>query len=342
MIRRLVRVLVAVVLTTAMPIAFAGAARADAPDRVGWWWEVVAQPGLGTVVPSPPNVPDGGMYLSVDPSGPQAVGAVHFAVGGGESPTLKLTPGQGSTFSSTTPVSACPATSTWQPAQKGDWDSKPTWNSVSCTPGQPASDGTSMTWELGSAFQGDASSYNIVLVPQGPAPFQVSVNRPEADALTGAGDEETSFDDTSASTSDETASESLAAPDSFSTGDQSFVPPGPSGTFDTPAATSSSSSAAAGGQSRKTTTPPSATFNEAAANPISSHADHRGVRIGALVVLAMLGAALWWLGGAEARPPRLLGSLGGGGDRPTKTASNAPVRGIGRFARPRSTAAQRL
>jgi hypothetical protein len=53
------------------------------------------------------------------------------------------------------------------------------------------------------------------------------------------------------------------------------------------------------------------------------------------ILLALLGAGLWWFGGREQRGPRLLGSLGGGAGGEAALAPVLVVGGIGRFARPR-------
>ena len=68
----------------------------------------------------------------------------------------------------------------------------------------------------------------------------------------------------------------------------------------------------------------------------------------ALVVLAALGAALAVQGSQQARPPRLLGSLGssrlgsGAATAAVPAAPGAQVRGVGRFARPRTALPNRL
>ena len=236
-------------------------------------------------------------------------------------------------------MSICPATGAWEPVQNGAWDSKPTWNTLACTPGEPSADGTSMTWTLGTSFQTDASAYDIVLVPQGPVPFQIAIQQPGADALTGAGDTSSSTD----SSSTVTDSAGATVPSDVSTfSDSTFVAPGPSGAFDLPAPAATPAPAAAGRQQNRTPASPGSPFPQAA-GPIGDRSDNRAERIGAVVMLLLLGGMLWLLGGAPARPPRLLGSLGGGGGaKPAAVDITAPVRGIGRFARPRTTAPQRL
>lgn len=58
----------------------------------------------------------------------------------------------------------------------------------------------------------------------------------------------------------------------------------------------------------------------------------------AIVTLGAIGAALWWLSTQPQRAPRLLGSVGGGATVVTAAVpqTTTAVRGLGRFARPRT------
>jgi hypothetical protein len=67
----------------------------------------------------------------------------------------------------------------------------------------------------------------------------------------------------------------------------------------------------------------------------------RRQRLLAVWILIDVGGALLWFGSEPARPPKLLGSVGA--HRPTPPPDEEqPVRGIGRFARPRSNPPSRL
>jgi hypothetical protein len=62
----------------------------------------------------------------------------------------------------------------------------------------------------------------------------------------------------------------------------------------------------------------------------------RRQRLAAVWVLIDVGGLLFWYGSAPARRPRLLGSVGAHRGTPdSDDEPDAPVRGIGRFARPR-------
>lgn len=70
-----------------------------------------------------------------------------------------------------------------------------------------------------------------------------------------------------------------------------------------------------------------------AAATAAGHASHRGQRALALVLLVVLGAALWWFGGVLSRPARGIGPLAG---KDVTPATNfRATGGVGRFARPR-------
>jgi hypothetical protein len=64
-------------------------------------------------------------------------------------------------------------------------------------------------------------------------------------------------------------------------------------------------------------------------------------RVTAVVALAVIGAAMWWLGGRPMPAPRLLGGTAAG-EVDVTDAPVARVGGIGRFARPRSAPPNRF
>lgn len=71
------------------------------------------------------------------------------------------------------------------------------------------------------------------------------------------------------------------------------------------------------------------------ATEATSVADNRGDRIVALLLLLAIIGALAWFGGRPSRPPRLLGSLRSDRESPA-AEERVEVRGVGRFARPRT------
>ena len=69
-----------------------------------------------------------------------------------------------------------------------------------------------------------------------------------------------------------------------------------------------------------------------------------GDRVAAVIGLGAIGAALWWLGGRPVPSPRLIGGASVEGEvvRPTQDRTVIRHGGIGRFARPRTAAPNRL
>lgn len=347
---RLVRLGLAAGVAVAWTVGAGGVAHADAPDLAGWWYKANQAP-FNTVKPPPPppDAPSDGLYLANDPSGPAAVAALHFTVaGGGGSPTVTLKAASGSVFGTVTPIKACPTGGSWSPAQAGDWGSAPSADCAKAgggVDGMASSDGTSMSWKLTDAFLPDPTDYDMVFEPQGSVPFRVGIQKPDASALTGAagGDASTGATDTSA-----TGDASATSPDTGSSDASATATAVPdSSGLSSSSASSPSLDAGAGSPLPSVSSPTAAAAPAASAGPApavatpaaahSANSNDRGERVMALVLLCGLGAALWWFGGQAERPPRLLGSLGGGGDAGTTGAeAAAPIGGIGRFARPRT------
>ena len=88
-------------------------------------------------------------------------------------------------------------------------------------------------------------------------------------------------------------------------------------------------------------TAPSATTQPA--RPGEGWLTGRRQRLLAVWILVDVGGALLWFGSAPARAPKLLGSVGAHrSSLPTEGAPDQEVRGIGRFARPRTAPPSRL
>lgn len=338
--RRLVlRTMAGACVALAVPLALGpGTAAADPPDKYAWWWKPKQNASL-TFVPAPPNVDTSDFYVANDLTGPLAIGAVHFQVLGSGDATLTLKAKDGSTFTAAD-IGACPATSVWDGVFAGSWDQLPTWDAGRCVKGTAAPDGLSMAWTVGSAFQpadGVEGEYSVVLVPQGNVPFSVVVRQPDDAALTGytAGAPGGGF--TESGVPDGSAA---GAPVGDSFGSTDFGAVGSSGAgLDLPGSPVDVGGATAGTPAPAPATPggsgAASGSGGSAALPVQSVAsstdDDTGERVASAVLLALIAAGLWWLGGVRQAAPV-----------PAVLDAPARVGGIGRFARPRSTPPNRL
>jgi len=306
------------VVAAPAPSAVADTAKLG-PTYFGWWYKLNAPP-LGSSAPLPPDTPPGGLYLAADPSGAAAVSALHFNGTGAGQATLTLKAATGSNY---TPASilACPTSAAWNPATGGGWDAQPKADCAKAAggvKGVAGDSGATMSWKLGAAFQPDGTSYDVVLVPQGPVPFRVAVPLPDVDTLDAPA-----------------ASAPAEAPEADTTATETPTPATADLGSSTGSAVSSGSVAGAAPLPRRRGTAPQVAPGAAVAPVAAVKApDTRDQRIMAAVLLAILAAGLWWFGGAEPRGPRLLGSLGGAPETAAATP-NAAMGGIGRFARPR-------
>lgn len=312
-------------------------------DGAGWWnksqqlpAEVESAPSLSPAplpvdeakVPPPPSVPEGGLYVANEASGPAAVSAVRYLGGGSDGGTLTLTIA-GSPGTGAEPLTACPVAGGFTAEQNGRWEAKPAYEDDACTvEGVFADDGATVSFALDGTFVSTLGDLQAVIVPTpgDPTPFQLSFEAPRDESLVAAGP----------STGPEMPA--FDAGSAFGAGSGSFDSPA-TGSFDVPAsdpfeapATDGPEEVAVGGVPQA---PPAVT------EPVKAVTDSRAARIMAVSLMLAIGAAFWWLASQPERAPRLLGSLGSA----ARSANPAPAagrvaaarpRGVGRFARPRS------
>jgi hypothetical protein len=320
-------------LRAAATLAFAAAgvvllwptgAGAVAPQAQGWWYRP-QQSGTPVTVPAPPVVPSDGLYVAQGPNSENlAIAALEYPTEGGRDAalTLAFAPGGAGTVA----ITACPASSGFVAgAAAGPWAEAPAYNCTSAAvDGKVAEDGATVSFALTPDFLANGGAVmDVVLIPTpGSAPFQAPVVKPDgasfAPSLGPAPVEPAPGGDTSPA-----ASDSFASSDSLAS-----VPfPSPSGgpaDFGTTPAVSPSVAAPAGGRQ----TAPSVRVAPLAHDryPLSD-------RLGAVTLLLLTGAALWLMAG---RPAPRLPFL------PAPSTESEPVGGIGRFARPRTSAPNRL
>lgn len=284
----------------------------------------VTTPDPGTGSPNP-AVPEGGLWVSNDPSGPRAVSALRFRgdIGSGE---LTLTIAPGSTVAG--PVVACPIISDWSPGPEGAWRDRP---AIDCD-----------RFELGGKYSSD-STQMVFTIPQGFTEFGERAVDIGLRPAVGAGDIFDLY---------------FEAPDadSFEVF-QGQQPPPPASTLPEPEESSLPTTrppSTSGQASSPTTAVPTTTTDDEAAGPVDMtggdgpvpapvadvvepFTESRASRIFAVTLLLLLGLGLWYLSNQEVRQPRLLGGLSRARDA-TAAAPATPTaaRGIGRFRRERT------
>ena len=318
--RRLLRTLGAtMVLSSVVVLAWPGGAGADAPAATGWWYRP-QQAGTPVAVPAPPVVPAKGLYVANGPAGEQvAMAAVEYAVPGPGSSTLKLTTAAGT--AGTVAVTACPVSNGFEPVEAGAWADAPAYNCTAASVDGTV-EGTTITFALTPEFvAAGATAVQAVLIPTpGAAPFQAPIERPGDDSFTGPPPAPSGSPESSGASAG--SSETFDAPLVTDTGSAGFEVPVDGGG----ASASAPVPAAQGPALRRPAPRPSPTQPVAAAS-------QTGDRLAAVVLLAVMGVALWWLGGREASGPRQLAAAGA-----TSVDADAVGRmgGIGRFARHRT------
>lgn len=186
--RRWMRALAVVGAVAWSGVVAVPSADAVAPSAVGWWWVGRNAPAPVPVEPVP-AVPDGGLYVAGDPTGPSAVSALRFELPAGAvraSMILIVAEAVGSPA-----VEACAATAAWTAVHGGPWDQRPP---ADCTrlrsPGTVSTDGGSVAFDFDDLGAGQV--LDVVLAPAaveapapgGPPPFAVSFRAPDDAVLT--------------------------------------------------------------------------------------------------------------------------------------------------------------
>lgn len=313
----------------AAAVIIAPAASAVLPDRVGWWnkaQQIPAVPAAGAVnLPLPPNVSSDDLPVSNDgtPEG-LLIAAVRYEVPPGASAKLTLvdTDNRALSMPPGTSISVCPTTSTWDGLINGRWDARPKYDcEVLSAVSSPNGDGTALSWDIPAAFQMIPGVIDVVLVPSGsPVPF--------AAVFAGPTDESLILTDVPETFEEGEIAADFASPPPFTGDSGTFASLDPLGgvtdlTGPLPSLSAGGAPTALGASRANRFVP--------TGSPIGIP-DSRAERVLAFLLLAALGAALFWFGGKPARAPRLLGSLGHGQAMPIDPGA---VTGVGRFARPR-------
>ena len=299
----------------------------SALESNGWWYKPNQVPNNLAVPPAPPGVESDGLFVSADPSGPFAVAAVRYLAEGAGTLTLEFSP-EGNT--GTPSIAACVALSAWDGATAGRWEGKPIYDCARQSEGVVSEDGSEMVFQVEPTMQRVAGVYDLVLAPVGPVPFGAAFNAPRNESLITEGG--------SSSSSEAGEVASTSEPYSFDplpSGGGDFGPIDT--TFPVLDESRTDAGAVPGATSPNTAAPRVSTpIVPAVANPLTLP-DDRNERLAAMTGLGLLLLGAWWFGGRVVRPPRLLGSVAGRAQalELEPEVVDAPVRGIGRFSRPR-------
>lgn len=168
----------------ALTVLLAGLPAAGAaPDATGWWSRArLGNPLLPTDLPS--TVPEGGLYVAADPTGPAGISALRYAVGE-EAVTdlvLEIDSAQG-----TPAVRACPTPVAWADEQGGPLASAPAGDCDDAEVVGVVEEGT-LRFPVGALVRDGL--LNVVLDPVPGSVFQATFRPPGDAAIVTSGSEE--------------------------------------------------------------------------------------------------------------------------------------------------------
>lgn len=366
-------------ITGLVGLGVLGAAGAPAgavtPARTAWWNEAP----LGLVLAATPPQPDE-LLVAEGAGRPDAVAAVDYSVAGtpgaghdalGVSATLTVSLDTSSSVG-TPAVLACPVVPSdagW-PAG-GDQRGAPPSSDCSsgrAVAGQVSSDGASVTFPLTPAQQlaGHPGVFNLVLAPASQTPFQ-AVFRPPGNASFTVNPPPQPGPAAPASSAGAPASGGAGAPPgtpaggapgpggaapmgapppSLASGDLGSVTALPAPAAVGPGAASAPAGPVPGAPARPSPSAAASRPPAAPGRPGGLFGGRRGQLVG-VWILVDVGVVLFLFGSDLERAPRLLGSVAARRAGPVPAApaaleGQAEVRGIGRFARPRTAPPRRL
>ena len=191
----------------AYSVAAAPPASAESPVESGWWWKGRPSRAVPAAVATVPPVPDGGLYVGSDPTGPAGVSLLRFNVPeDAQSALITLTVADAV---GTPEVMACPAADVVTPEAGGPWDEQP---QADCgglrADGALDADGVTIQFDLGSLV--GPGTLDVVLVPREnlapeAATFSVAFDPPDEGTMQLALSDDPSSDTTTTTTTAEPA-----------------------------------------------------------------------------------------------------------------------------------------
>lgn len=332
--RRACRIAAVVAFGAAVAVLSPGTVGAVSPDHYGWWFKANQTLVLPNV--QPPTVPEGGFYVSNEPTGPAGMTAMRF-FSEASGATLRLKP-SGALIHDPALVVACPVNpdKQWSDEKGGQWANRAEANCDAAKVPATRTDTGDFTLEISSGFQVGEGVYEVAILPDpaSPAPFEVSFQAPGPETFTPAAPPPTfsappSSGDFSDDFSDDFGSDFGS---DFSTEPTTSFDSGSPAAVTTPPTTESQETAA-----------PRQPFQPVATGGPAPTEELSGKRLAALAGLVLLGLGMWKLSGMEAPVPHAIGPMAHM-DRPRRrltaaTAGNAAdprAGGVGRFVRSRA------
>ena len=174
-----IRALLAVGVLAVLAALSAPGVSADAPSQQGWWSKLRQDSQIPAL--NPPGVPEDGLYVAMDPTGPAAISAVQVQSVAPGTLSLRVS---GAPLPPGAIVNAHPITGDWDPVQNGDWAKVPRYDAAVAVAGRVEND--RLVWSLPGSFSGALGIVDVALVPAGGPAFQVAFEKPGADAYTPA------------------------------------------------------------------------------------------------------------------------------------------------------------
>ena len=275
-----------------------------------------------------PTVPEGGLWVANDPTGPVALSALRYRgdIGAGTL-TLRFAPG------STTvgPVVACPALSSFSPGPNGAWADRPAHDCDRLAlGGRLTVDRTGLEFTIPQGFLPFGQRVlDIVILPSPSSgdPFSLYFEAPDADSLDVSQGQMLPPPLAELPEPDPlTLPEPVSSDTSFDSGGSDFT--------DLPVEVTTPEETAAPADDTPSPVSP-------IAEVLEPFIESRTGRIIAVAVLLGMGAGLWYFGGQPVRHPQLLGAMAG--ETPVLFDQVPDTgRGIGRFQRIRTGPPGRL
>ena len=174
------RRLAVAVVGAALAVMPALPARAASPSAHGYWWRLQS---ASKPLPNPPFVPSGGLWVATDLRGQMAVSALRYRAPAGQQiarVTLHVAQSNGNS-----PVLlACPAKSSWTPAEGGAWANRPAPGcDAAFVSGKASSDGSSWSFDVRGLARSGTLDIVILTPADANANYSVAFDAPDRNSI---------------------------------------------------------------------------------------------------------------------------------------------------------------